>query len=230
MPVMRLLLVFALAGLLACVSDYEPAAGPSAATPATTPAEAAPRTAPAPRDTLDLRRWIEAALALDEIEDYEQRAARARALTDELDAVTGWKEACYPEEAEGNLMLYPLSGGGYVAEVTCFLAAYQANFTVVYVAPERATVLPLPLYDETGAVLDPEATNFGGLLMDDDPTDRRFAIFSKSRGMGDCGSWSLYEVSAGAAARAVEVRMRGCEMELPDELPPPQEWPVVYPR
>src|SRR5690606_33521985 len=191
---MRFLLL-PLVALLACAAEPgapEPGAPEPSSEPAPPPtAQAAPT---APPDSLDLLRWIEEARALDTVEDYDERLARARVLANRLDPATGWKAACGEDDPRGDLALYPLSGGDYVVEIVCFLAAYQANFTLALVTPEAATLLPLPSYAEDGTVQDPAATNFGGLPMDGDPADRQFVIFSKARGPGDCGEWARYEV------------------------------------
>jgi hypothetical protein len=216
-----------LAALAACGSPEPPA---RAQAPSATPGSAAADPA------FDARAWHRAAAAVDTSGGYEATWARMRALTDTLDRATGWKAACAREEGaptfeprgpSGVFALSPLADDEALVEVTCQFGAYQGSFALVRLDGPRATLVRGPRADDTGALTDTSAVHVGYLMVD--PEARTFSVFAKSRGPGDCGVYSSYALD-GDAARLTEVRARDCAEEIPDELPAPREWPVVYPR
>ncbi|HEX2203975.1 MAG TPA: DUF1176 domain-containing protein [Longimicrobium sp.] len=145
-----------------------------------------------------------------------------------------WTEGCEREHREmsrseaSGVRVHPLGGERYLVEAECFLAAYQARYNFVLydasAAPPRATLLRFPEHDgerwlvEDGIAGEPAVDTARGEL----------SVFSKSRGLGDCGQVVRYAF-AGGAPKLVEVRARDCGLppEEGEEIPPPGAWPLV---
>jgi hypothetical protein len=243
---MRLLLVLALAALLACAS--EPALP---GTPAEIDAaEAGARSEPAtPADSFDVQAWLAEVQALDE-SDYDTLVARSRRLADRLEteAALDWRRACDtyrdpttgeevydpvgPEQeamiGRGLMDVSPLGEGEAAVSILCAMGAYQGSWTLVHIERDRVALVRTAQLDEGYQPTAFETATFGEPLFEPDSHD--FTTFVRSRGRGDCGAFTRYRLGTGGRAEIVEIRARDCDEEIPDELPPPEEWPVVYPR
>ncbi|HLT48711.1 MAG TPA: DUF1176 domain-containing protein [Rubricoccaceae bacterium] len=249
---MRPLLVAPLAALLACAS--EPASAPDpTAEPAPAPTSSADaRTSSAiPADSLDVRAWLAEVRALDaqvETLDYDSLVARSRRLADRIDPVVGWRRACdtYNDPSTGEpiydpvapeleatigrgvMDVAPLGEGEAAVSILCAMGAYQGSWALVHVEGDGVSLVRTTHLDENYRPTASEAMTFGEPVFE--PDGRVFTTFTRSRGAGDCGAFTRYRLGTGGQAEILEVRARECgdEIEAPDELPPPTEWPVVY--
>ncbi|HLA64286.1 MAG TPA: DUF1176 domain-containing protein [Rhodothermales bacterium] len=188
--------------------------------------------APAAAD-FDARAWRERASIVDTTGGYQGVHARDSVLADELDAATGWRAACAhptegasypPDETTGFLRLLPFSDDEALVEVTCRNFGYQPAFALVRLDGAAAALVAAPQPDETGTTR-LNAPVYVGML-EADPAAHTFAVFSKGRGAGDCGSFTTYRLD-GDTGVVQEHRARGCTEPIPDDLAPPNEWPIV---
>ncbi|HLA64285.1 MAG TPA: DUF1176 domain-containing protein, partial [Rhodothermales bacterium] len=193
-----------------------------------------------PADGFDARAWMTRSAAVWDTtawgDDYEGRRALSRQYANELDDALGvveacdlWNEARTDEEvAWGGMSREPLGGDEYLVRVDCEFFAYQGTFVYVHVDGARAAIVRAPRFYE-GTVGEPTPLFLG--YADLDLGRRRFSVFAKSRGMGDCGTYDTFEVQrVGEPATLVEARYRSCDVEIIDEdIPGPEDYPVVYP-
>ena len=167
-------------------------------------------------------------------------AERAR-----LRAMLGWPDTCEASfqelhSPERDASAFPGTGverhalgdGRTLYCILCDQAAYQGVYVaVLQEKPDGpGTLLRFPLYDRSdGKVTRTEETELAGTL-DFTPRTGELAIFSKARGVGDCGSFVRYAFPATGPSRVrvVEARARACS-----DRPPqgngidPATWPLV---
>lgn len=162
----------------------------------------------------------------------------------------GWPEACEREFQEfgmtddGGLRVYPLENERYILSVTCNTYAYQSSliFMLLHVNPQEGGVTgttqtldyfnPItkklaPIQDEeTGA---PVVLGFDHF----DVKTKTLTIFTKSRGVGDCGSRGTYQVIDNKIT-LVKYEAQSCEDADKKALENPNgeltDWPVIYER
>ncbi len=240
---MRPLLAFALTALLACASEPAALSGMAAA-PETVGVRSDD---PAPADSFDVQAWLAEVRALDD-PDYDALVARSGRLADRLGAVLDWRRACDtyrdpstgeevydpigPEQDQligrGLMDVNPLGTREAAVAVLCSRGAYQGSWVLVHVEEDRAALVRTPALNEDFQPTASETAAFGEPLFE--PDSHLFSTFVKSRGPGDCGVLTRYRLGAGGQAETLEVRAHDCDEVIPDELPPPEEWPIVYPR
>lgn len=145
-----------------------------------------------------------------------------------------WTEGCEREHrergraGESGVRIHALGDHRYLVEAECFLAAYQARYNFVLhdasAAPPRSTQLRFPVFDGERWIVE---EGIAGQVAFDAVRDE-LHVFSKSRGIGDCGQVVRYALSGGAP-KLLEVRVRDCAPTLGEEeaVPPPETWPLV---
>ena len=209
---------------------------------------------PAGPGEFDDQQWLERARAayvsLEEAagEEGTESADRMKALTAELAEAVDWRRACdtYLDYETGEEMydfmepeLSSWVRGTYeigdvsvteaLVAVTCDFGAYQGSYALVHIDRDGARLLSATAYDLDGTELAGRQTTFS--TPDFSALGAgSFSTFARARGLGDCGIYSTYALEGAADARVVEVRSRDCGDVIPDDLPPPTEWPVVYPE
>ncbi|NNF58021.1 MAG: DUF1176 domain-containing protein [Rhodothermaceae bacterium] len=233
--------------LTACAQDPAPEA-----TPAVDQAPVAPSSAPAESEgaDFDARAWLDQTRPLVEAYDTANDPDAAREAikqqADLLDDALDWRRACdtywdpttnaevydpLPREDEdfgrGMLYLDPLGEGRTLVTVTCYFGAYQGSYALVHIEGDRAMLVRAPDLDENDQPTDRRTGVFGTPEVVN-PAQGIFETFSKGRGLGDCGTFVRYRLAEGGRTDIREVRSRGCNDDLPKDLPPPHEWPVVY--
>ena len=239
---MRLLLATPLAMLL-----LSPLAG---CNPADAPGAAPPEAPGAVASGFDPQAWLAQARGLvfdPEASDYDSaETLRAKALAAELDDAVGWKRACdtYVDPETGAAVYEPLEddGAGWtrgtldvgsissteaVVAVTCDFGAYQGTYALVHIRGDRATLLRAPALGEDGKPMEASQTAFSTVEWDG-LEDRRLATLGLARGLGDCGTFVSYDLASGDSLAVREVRQRDCGDDIPDPLPEPEAWPLVY--
>jgi hypothetical protein len=123
----------------------------------------------------------------------------------------------------------PVGDRRYLVQYRCYMAAYQGSYEFyLYSATPRVQVQPLTLrrYQEEG----PEKGTWtqdraiGGLTYFDAP-QQQLSIFSKARGLSDCGSFSRYKLE-GNTLKLQEYRVKtACDGNFVN----PEKYPKVYP-
>ncbi|MBE9109848.1 DUF1176 domain-containing protein [Nodosilinea sp. LEGE 07298] len=120
-------------------------------------------------------------------------------------------------------------GDRALVELHCARAAYQSVYTYVAVQPD-GTLQPLPLDlfypDQAGQFVRSREATVGGLTTFD-PAQGLLTVFSKARGLGDCGSLAEYRWTDGALELAT-FRYQACS-DSPGEFVDPADYPQVYP-
>jgi len=145
----------------------------------------------------------------------------------------GWSDDCEeghaavpPSEGSG-VRTYPLGEGRHLVEVECTRGAYQSGYVYALYdprsTPARATPLRFPIHDGERWTMEPEIAGTPTF----DPERRELEVFSKSRGIGDCGQLIRYGFPE-SGPELLWVRARDCD-DAPreDSVPPPEAWPLV---
>ncbi|MEC4806710.1 MAG: DUF1176 domain-containing protein [Jaaginema sp. PMC 1079.18] len=125
---------------------------------------------------------------------------------------------------------YAIAPNQALVQVLCFLAAYQGAYQYyLYTETDNGieiTPLELTSYiaEENGEYTAMNSRDIGGL-----PTyntnDGTLTIFSKGRGLGDCGTWAQYQLKENTF-ELVEYRAKGdCDGNYVE----PEAYPQVYP-
>ena len=243
LPLLPLLTL--LAGCAASYPEYTPPRRDAMGTEGMAPAGAAPG--------FDAAGWLERAQASDlrmTADGASDAATMARLgaekrLTAELDATVGWARACdtYWDatagrevvepvgEGGGHFMrgtfsLYPVGPGETVAAIVCDFGAYQGAYTLVRFAGPRAELLRAAYLDFDGSMGGPPSAVFSTPAFESG--SRTFETLALARGVGDCGMLSTYRLEA-QGVTLVQARARDCD-DRPAAAPPPEAWPVVFPR
>ncbi len=136
------------------------------------------------------------------------------------------------ELADGRVRVYPLEARRSLVEVGCARGAYQDSL-LYYLwdetrEPPLATALRLPTLEPfDDEWLPRESLTAAGTARFDSP--RRVLILTTlARGLGDCGTLARYRVQ-GARLVLDELRGRACDGD-PEQAPPPERWPRVFPK
>lgn len=127
--------------------------------------------------------------------------------------------------------VYQIDGQKYLVKVGCFLAAYQPSIEFwLYQKTNTASgvdVKPLNLVEyreEDGKTTRNEVHNIGGLATYDEG-QRQLTVFTKFRGIGDCGTFSEYRFD-GNKFELVNYRAKfNCD----GNFMPPEQYPQVGP-
>ncbi|MEM1057446.1 MAG: DUF1176 domain-containing protein [Bacteroidota bacterium] len=199
----------------------------------------------------DAQAWLaearEVAVGIYDIDLEDDTATdRMKELAGELNEVADWRRICdtYLDYETGEPVYDPIAPGegswargtletGDISEteavvaVTCDFGAYQGGYAFVHIAADRVALLTTPGLDENGQPTGREQGIYGTPDFSEVGTGF-ISTFAKARGLGDCGIYVRYAMGEGSTLSAVEVRQRDCGMDIPDDLPPPSEWPLVY--
>ena len=104
------------------------------------------------------------------------------------------------EAAKRASEVYKLENQQYFVVLQCFLAAYQGNYEFLIVNQQPAAKKPVTKLtvtefreNQAGKMQKVESSSIGGLPTYD-PKRRVLAVYSKYRGLGDCGSQAKYQV------------------------------------
>ena len=126
-----------------------------------------------------------------------------------------------------------------VMEFQCGLGAYQGSYQYAILDkrnPEHFTVkwLTVPQYtfeedSKSGHVITEPIIS--GLPTWDPKRPNHLSVFTKFRGMGDCGTLSDYQLTKDYSLELTQVKARDCDndhMPANDDAINPARWPVVY--
>jgi hypothetical protein len=134
-----------------------------------------------------------------------------------------------PEVAEAESQVYRLDDRALV-EVICARAAYQLVYAYGVYQPD-GTLQPLQLDvfypTETGLFERTSEPTVGGLARFD-PEQNLLTVFSKARGLGDCGSLADYRWT-GTELELETFRYQECSDNPAEEFVEPGDYPQIYP-
>lgn len=139
----------------------------------------------------------------------------------------------FQPEAAAESRVYPLGDNRALVEVVCAFTAYQMVYTYgVYEAEGGWRSISLDLFypSETGEFVRTSEGTVGGLA-DFDPAQGRLTVFSKARGIGDCGSLADYRWT-GDNLDLETYRYQECSEspnDIPEELIDPTHYPQIFP-
>ena len=125
---------------------------------------------------------------------------------------------------------YSVGDQKYLVKISCSLAAYQESFEVFLYAKTAAGIKVVPLSltefvrESSGELTRSEVKSAGGLA-EYNPEERSLSIFSRSRGLGDCGTLAEYKFD-GEQLELVSYRAK---FECDGKFVEPSEYPVIYP-
>lgn len=150
-------------------------------------------------------------------------------------AILGWDDAYnvfhrnQPDSADGGMTFHDLGDGRELVQIESDRFAYQSNY--IFMVADANTGEPLvtqPLRFTT------VGTDIDGTLRQHTSeivlgavgftAGNRLEVFYKARGIGDCGSYHVYEIS-GTVTGLTEARERLCDSGLP--YAPPPEWELL---
>ncbi|MBE9139893.1 DUF1176 domain-containing protein [Nodosilinea sp. LEGE 07088] len=116
-----------------------------------------------------------------------------------------------------------------MVEIVCARAAYQLVYTYGVYQPD-GTLQPLTLDvfypDEAGQMTRTSDPTIGGLA-DFDGASAELTVFSKARGLGDCGSLAEYHWT-GRELELLTYRYQEC-MDAAADFIKPADYPQIYP-
>lgn len=123
-------------------------------------------------------------------------------------AILQWPDSCETafDNREGTwsgMTFWPIGPKQFLVEVQCFLAAYQpTNMYAWYdggTEPARAKFLAFTVYTSDGKKIVQEQVMELAGLSDFDAEQKELSFTTKSRGLGDCGSFAKYGIQNGTA-------------------------------
>jgi hypothetical protein len=135
-----------------------------------------------------------------------------------------WRQA---GAATAGIQAWRTSGGAHVVAVDCFLGAYQGASMLYVLSPSRKATGPIRLriYEDpgNGAPKPRGRTTITGLVTFH-PKNGRLTVFEKSRGLGDCGIYSVFRLRGGAFVPMVARAKTSCDGKPPFD---PTRWPKL---
>lgn len=155
-----------------------------------------------------------------------------------------WSKECESDfrlasdHEQGGLAFYKISDKQYLTRVDCYLAAYQKGMIFMLVTIDGQNIsggqLEKQIYNSETKTVAISTENDGQFLGLDsfDVTTKLLTIYTKARGVGDCGSRTTYAVQSDALV-LIKEEYQSCEdadefhLKNPDaeEMP---EWPIIY--
>lgn len=152
-------------------------------------------------------------------------------LADEREKLGVCADEMNMEVSQSQSQVYQVGEQKYLVELLCFMAAYQGNYQyVLYESPPtgvKATLLQLRVFepDNTGQLISREIDELGGLPTFD-PATQMLTVFTKARGVGDCGSYGQYQWT-GAGFQLTQYRVK---LECDGQYVDPENYPQIYPE
>jgi uncharacterized protein DUF1176 len=144
-----------------------------------------------------------------------------------------WRSSCERRWRQGGMTTiagietWRTTGGDHIVSVDCFLGAYQPGSMVYHVSANGKASGPFRfrIYEDPGnAVPKPRSETMVVGLVTFHPASGRLTVHKKSRGLGDCGIYSVFRLRGGAFV-PVEARAKTkCDGKPPYE---PTRWPKL---
>lgn len=131
--------------------------------------------------------------------------------------------------------VYQLKDDQYLVEILCFFGAYQGNYQYFFYTNKdsKSEIIPLSFQefsenksnDSKDSDLKVKNTFTIGGIPDFDETNKILTVYTKGRGLADCGSFAQYQWQDSQFA-LLEYRVKE---ECDGEYIPPESYPLVYP-
>lgn len=123
--------------------------------------------------------------------------------------------------------IFVLDDRKYLVEIICFLGAYQSNYQyLVFDRTSKAIeIINFDTFDNSSDNLKLTYTNIINGMTDFDVTEQSLTVISKSRGMGDCGSFAQYKWNKDSF-KLIEYRYK---KDCDEVYLPPENYPLIYP-
>jgi hypothetical protein len=147
-----------------------------------------------------------------------------------IDSLGACEYGFMPDASKELSTVDPLGNNRYMVMLLCYTGAYQGSYSfVVYTASDTepsVKLLSLDVYepDASGAYKPAKARAIGGLPTFD-PGSQILNVYSKSRGLGDCGSWAHYQYKNNQL-ELIEYRAK---FECDGNYIDPSEYEKIYP-
>lgn len=126
--------------------------------------------------------------------------------------------------------VYQIDEDKYLVELLCFLGAYQGNYQYLVYEPDsdipQVKIVDLPIFqaNESGNIERVEVNSIAG-LPEYSPEENRLTVFTKYRGLADCGSLGSYQWK-NEDFQLLEFRVKeACDGNYLD----PEQYSKVYP-
>ncbi|BAQ63788.1 DUF1176 domain-containing protein [Geminocystis sp. NIES-3709] len=123
--------------------------------------------------------------------------------------------------------IYFLNDREYLIEIICFLGAYQSNYQ--YLLFDRKSseikVINFATFDNSTDNLKLTNTNTLNGMTDFDSNNQTLILITKSRGLGDCGSFAQYHWRD----HSFELKEYRYKQDCDEVYLPPENYPLIYP-
>lgn len=193
--------------------------------------------------SFDAQAWLARARATpgNDIEGpTDPRVTEIRALTDELDAATGWNRACdshwnpdtrqmiVEEDGAGSgrglYSIIDVAADEAVVLVQCDFGANSGTDVYIHIVGGRAALLLGQSIETDGAFFGPPTATYASRSMFT-PGSRSFEVLASSSA-GSCGTTARYQIVSLGTAELIEARGQACG----ETGASADEWPIIYPR
>ncbi|MGY6528913.1 MAG: DUF1176 domain-containing protein [Cyanobacterium sp.] len=128
-----------------------------------------------------------------------------------------------------NTNIYELNTTEYLVEVFCFVGAYQGSYQYFFYDANQAQHqiydLSFTVFEERGGRLQIGETSLLTGAVEFDPDMKQLIVDRKARGLGDCGSYGVYQWLDNQFS-LVEYRYKG---QCDGVYIPVEEYPLIYP-
>lgn len=123
--------------------------------------------------------------------------------------------------------IYVLNQDQYLIEVICFLGAYQSNYQYLLYQPksEVIKVIKFAVFDNSTEQLKLTNSNTLNGIVSFDKETQILTLITKSRGLGDCGSFAKYLwINNG-----FELKEYRYKKDCDENYIEPEKYPLIYP-
>jgi len=131
--------------------------------------------------------------------------------------------------SEDNTTIYQLEDTKYLVQIICFLGAYQGSYQFFLYSinggNHQINLLDFITFEDTNNGLNIVETNLLTGYPEFDSDSKKLTIDRKARGLGDCGSYALYQWKT-HDFQLTEYRYKG---ECDGVYLPVEEYPIIYP-
>jgi hypothetical protein len=147
-----------------------------------------------------------------------------------------WQDSCENDfdsrdGAWSGLTFWPVGPKKYLVEVQCFLAAYQANHRYALIdesrEPPAVQWLSFIVYSSADGkkVTQERSPELAG-LSEFKPQTKELIVTSKARGLGDCGSYAVYDFKNSNGDLKEFREKSNCDGKIQE----PNTYPRLYPQ
>jgi hypothetical protein len=122
--------------------------------------------------------------------------------------------------------VYEISSQQYLVELLCFSGAYQGNYEYFLYDKNGLNLLNFDIFEvgNLGKIVKTSVNNIGG-LPEYNNGEKELILFTKYRGLGDCGAWAKYKFDR-REFKLLEYRIKAnCDGNFVE----PEQYSQVYP-